>query len=381
MHDLLVFIGRTESFYYYAFILTVQLLTAAAWYVSVDNKLLRSNLLHRSWMKAYFAVGCIGLATHLLPFTAKSEVIALSQLFTYLCGSGLLLLACVAWLRTTLGISVVALVHASVLLGALTTGNTLLYAIALQSLLVYSTLLIVMTTAFLRNRHIGYLFLLLACLSVVVGAGYQAVMIQQGYLQIAIDLITAYSICGFCLVGAGYILVVQYREQRILERLALHDPLTSLLNRRGMDEAFSSASAEPLQPWCVAAIDIDFFKKINDHYGHDVGDIVIKGVSDVLRAQVRSQDILCRYGGEEFVFLLLNTPLQAGRAIAERLRSDVAATIFQDAAAQIRVTVSIGLAAGDHKTFLQERIKTADKALYQAKAQGRNCVVTDSRET
>lgn len=374
MQELLNFLGREQSFYYLSFIATVLLVNAAAWYVSIDNTQVSSNLLHERWMRWYFAISFVAVSCNLHPMLRAHLWIGWFQLASYIVCTGLLLQACVVWLRSLFGVSLLVGASGVVVLSSLV-ASSLLYMMALLSVAAYGLLFVVMTTAFLRNRNIGYLFLLLACLSVVLGATYQAMFVYQGHQNVALELYSAYTICGLCMVCIGYILVVQYREQRVLERLALHDPLTSLLNRRGMDEAFAGAADKSLQPWCVAAIDIDFFKKINDHYGHDVGDIVLKGVADVLRKQVRSQDILCRYGGEEFMFILQNTALSSGEAIAQRIRNEVANAHFHGDAAQIRVTVSIGLALGDEHADLQGQIKAADKALYQAKAQGRNCVV------
>jgi len=243
-----------------SFLAMVALVTAAAWYISVDNTLVRSNLLHDRWMRFYFGIGFVALLSNVHPELRTHLWIGLLQLISFLLCTGLILQACVQWLRNLVGYLGMCMLGVGVMFLS-TDPRWLLYALAVVSIGAYGLLFLVMTSAFLRNRNIGYLFLLLACLSVVLGALYQGYAVSLGHLAVAMELISAYTTCGFCMVGIGYILVVQYREQRVLERLALYDPLTSLLNRRGMDEAFTGAADTPLQPWCAAAIDIDFFKK------------------------------------------------------------------------------------------------------------------------
>lgn len=151
------------------------------------------------------------------------------------------------------------------------------------------------------------------------------------------------------------------------------DPLTRLLNRRGLN-AVLEYYRTLRQPFAVLALDIDHFKSVNDSWGHDVGDRVIQQVASTLRASARQSDVVCRNGGEEFLMLLPGTPLEEAQVIAERVRLGIAEAWLTDVG---RITLSIGVAAwdGSAESELEGRLKQADAALYQAKNAGRNCVI------
>ena len=122
----------------------------------------------------------------------------------------------------------------------------------------------------------------------------------------------------------------------------------------------------------VVMFDIDFFKRINDTFGHDSGDVVLKSTALRVRELLRSSDCAARFGGEEFIILLKETPLDAAMAIAEAVRARIAGTPFD---AVGHVSASFGVASWDHKEDSHALIKRADEALYAAKSKGRNCVV------
>jgi diguanylate cyclase len=129
------------------------------------------------------------------------------------------------------------------------------------------------------------------------------------------------------------------------------------------------------QPLTFSIWDVDLFKRINDTCGHDAGDRLLRGIADILGRHKRVEDFLARIGGEEFVLLLPMTSLEAAKNVAEKLRAAVENAVFRHHGAPVPVTISCGLTefrAGDTPTSVYER---ADRALYQAKAQGRNrCV-------
>jgi diguanylate cyclase (GGDEF)-like protein len=123
-------------------------------------------------------------------------------------------------------------------------------------------------------------------------------------------------------------------------------------------------------------LDIDFFKKINDNYGHDTGDVVIKKISDILLEQTREQDIVGRLGGEEFGVLLVNSQLEEVINIAQRIRTTVEKEIISHNSNTINVTVSIGISMkNENLKDFKEFIKSADLNLYKAKESGRNKVI------
>lgn len=152
---------------------------------------------------------------------------------------------------------------------------------------------------------------------------------------------------------------------------AITDPLTGLLNRRGFSILVTKWSE--LRELCVVAVDIDHFKKVNDRFGHDAGDAVLKQVAALLRHAGRTGDVVSRFGGEEFIVLLPLTSLADAARFAERLRSTVASETFLYTG---EMTVSAGVASlSDDEKDWDSLLNRADKALYEAKKGGRNAVV------
>lgn len=170
------------------------------------------------------------------------------------------------------------------------------------------------------------------------------------------------------LIGIGLI----NRNISKLRQDAQVDPLTGLNNRRGMEIALSAWTAER-QPFAIVALDIDHFKNVNDTYGHDVGDEVLKLLAGVMRANSREGDVLCRMGGEEFVVLLPGAELDVARQVAERLRRGVEQAAMEPVG---HITVSLGVARWpEHGGDVGQALKVADEMLYEAKRSGRNRVV------
>ena len=165
-----------------------------------------------------------------------------------------------------------------------------------------------------------------------------------------------------------------------IRQLATHDDLTGLLNRRAMLDRMQLEQRRSLRsgsPLLIAQLDIDHFKVVNDTHGHAAGDLVLQSFADTVRRNVRDTDVLARWGGEEFVLLLCDTPAADAVTLMERLRQAVQA--MQVPVAQggqpITVTVSIGLARHAPADPLAGTLERADRALYAAKAGGRNRVV------
>ncbi|MBD7962388.1 GGDEF domain-containing protein [Comamonas avium] len=156
-----------------------------------------------------------------------------------------------------------------------------------------------------------------------------------------------------------------------------HDPLTELLNRRAFLEAAESLiNDRRLQPISLAFGDIDHFKYINDRWGHERGDQVLKKVSLTMRSQVRHQDLVARFGGEEFVLLLVNTDVKSAEQIVDRIRELVSSS--NDAMPEGQpLTISFGITAMPLGGSLSAAIDEGDKLLYQAKGAGRDRICTD----
>jgi diguanylate cyclase len=161
---------------------------------------------------------------------------------------------------------------------------------------------------------------------------------------------------------------------------ALLDPLTGLLNRRGLSKAIDEAIAareSGLAGWSLLIIDIDHFKRVNDTHGHILGDKVLQAVARVLRSSIKGQDIAVRLGGEEFAVLLPDTAESGAVVLAERIRQSVARGRIRrvDQAEPLGdVTVSIGVACHDGSEPSEQWLARADKALYASKQNGRNRV-------
>jgi two-component system cell cycle response regulator len=186
----------------------------------------------------------------------------------------------------------------------------------------------------------------------------------------------------------------QLRKKRYADRLrrnvqlslemAITDQLTGLHNRRYMtshlDNLMASA-AKAGKPLAFVIMDIDYFKAVNDTYGHDIGDEVLREFAKRVGANIRGLDLACRYGGEEFVVVMPETDAALAYSVAERLRKSVETTpleISRDPG-KLSITVSIGIAASEGANDTADALlRRADQALYSAKRSGRNRVVADA---
>jgi diguanylate cyclase (GGDEF)-like protein len=168
--------------------------------------------------------------------------------------------------------------------------------------------------------------------------------------------------------------------QRELQHMATHDNLTRLANRfsiiNTLDRELMRACRDGTSLGIILA-DIDHFKKINDHYGHLAGDVVLREIAHRLRASVRAYDSVGRYGGEEFLIVLPACDRSAAYRTAERLRNAVSSTPVSIPEGRLEVTISLGVStnAVGEAACLETVVRAADEALYQAKAAGRNCAV------
>ncbi|MEA3639481.1 MAG: diguanylate cyclase [Lamprobacter sp.] len=209
---------------------------------------------------------------------------------------------------------------------------------------------------------------------------------------------------GVALAATGLRIDVTQRKEAELKLAyrAEHDPLTDLLNRRGMWRAIRRIHAQGLRarrPYCVAIFDLDWFKRINDQYGHLVGDGLLREVAHLFRDNTRESDWIARWGGEEFLVLMPDTDLEQAVGFVERLRLQVETTDFCIEQQSVRITTSAGIARcrfdaegqdkqsqdkpgqdkhHQDKNTQDEIVNRADRALYAAKHAGRNRVCIDS---
>lgn len=171
------------------------------------------------------------------------------------------------------------------------------------------------------------------------------------------------------------------RSNRLLLELSQTDPLTRLCNRRSLTEMLENElnrCQRNQTPCSLVMCDIDHFKRVNDIYGHQSGDDVLAAVADILREQLRPYDLAARYGGEEFCLVLPETNLEQAKEVAERVRKRVEGYQFSGSLADLKLTISLGVAMASEKNSHSEDelIRLADEALYLAKNNGRNRIET-----
>lgn len=164
----------------------------------------------------------------------------------------------------------------------------------------------------------------------------------------------------------------------MLQEQAIRDPLTNVYNRRflaeSLDKEISWAKREE-RPVSIVILDVDYFKKFNDTYGHKCGDVVLQSIAQFLVGNTRNEDIVCRYGGEEFVILMSNATLESAYERTENWRQTLESTVFEYEGLKLNATFSAGVASFPLHGFDGESVlQSADKALYQSKNNGRNLV-------
>ncbi len=170
-------------------------------------------------------------------------------------------------------------------------------------------------------------------------------------------------------------------ELELVNKLVREDQLTTALNRRGLDDALMRESARAGRngrPLCIALIDLDNFKKVNDSFGHPAGDAVLVHLVAIVKETIRSNDLIGRYGGEEFMLILPDARIEEATAVMSRLQRGLAAKPLVWGDRQLEVTFSAGIALlrpGDTEITL---INHADQALYEAKRVGKNRVIVAS---
>lgn len=164
-----------------------------------------------------------------------------------------------------------------------------------------------------------------------------------------------------------------------LMKQSLEDQLTGLYNRYHLHDVLGKAcenSRNRVKPFCVVLCDIDHFKKINDSFGHGVGDKVLQQIGKLFRQSARENDVHCRYGGEEFVLFLPDTDLYGGVEVSERIRQVVETYPWKNLRAGVQVSMSFGVADSSENGDAETLLNLADERLYQAKNRGRNTVVS-----
>jgi diguanylate cyclase (GGDEF)-like protein len=220
---------------------------------------------------------------------------------------------------------------------------------------------------------------LLLSLAIMAIDGVDRFVFVNATCFLALSLAVAWLLAG--MLGASYHRA--YLLEHALLRESRIDALTGVLNRRALEEQGKSALSlcqRHAQAFSLLMVDLDFFKDINDRYGHPVGDQVLNALAGQGRRLTRGSDRFGRWGGEEFLAVLPETPLAQAHGLAERMRAQIAQTGFEFGGDTQRVTVSIGVAGEDLLDWVDTEetwsrlVKAADDAMYRAKVAGRNRV-------
>lgn len=184
--------------------------------------------------------------------------------------------------------------------------------------------------------------------------------------------------CSFLWTSA-YIFMISQRLQNDLNDLAMKDMLTRVKNRRAMHGLLNFEMRRvqrDVQEFSIILLDVDHFKRVNDTYGHDVGDLVLQWMAQTMQTAIREQDVVSRWGGEEFLVLLPATGLDEALEVAERLRQTIESSAAPNPTQPLKITFSAGVACSKWHENVDELCKAADQALYRAK-QTRNRVLSE----
>ncbi len=185
------------------------------------------------------------------------------------------------------------------------------------------------------------------------------------------------SFTAICVISYYFRIASQSLEKE-LEKQAHTDPLTGLFNRRRMQDCldyYEKLSARSQSDLSLIFVDIDYFKKFNDTYGHSCGDYILGAAADFMKKYLRSGDAIARWGGEEFLIMLPHTDIHGARVIAEKIRKAVSEERFHMEGREFSITMTFGLSQHQFDHSIEDCLKLADMALYKGKEAGRNLVM------
>jgi diguanylate cyclase (GGDEF)-like protein len=257
-----------------------------------------------------------------------------------------------------------------------------LYGFAVLPLIYYSYYVVLITEK--RDDIAGRRILAILAVGISIGikvysrfvpAVYVLGSASVRYVMYLMNLsIIAVSVMAFQNIYISQIIAMRrtlIRKNVILDNMARTDVLTGLNNRRAVME-FLELPRQVSGTYSVVMADIDDFKKINDTYGHEQGDMVLVRLAEIFRESVRSSDIVCRWGGEEFVVVLMKCGVADAEKIADKIRKGVEKEVFPKIAGKVTMTFGI---AGSENIEGEDLLETADKKLYEGKRTGKNCVI------
>ncbi|WP_462180430.1 GGDEF domain-containing protein [Pseudoalteromonas gelatinilytica] len=233
------------------------------------------------------------------------------------------------------------------------------------------------------EKNIGNTVLSMAqCILLLVPISQLSIITHEHNLATLYSLTVIAHATVFVMTGLGLITTLLVDEKKRYLELSLKDPLTGLYNRRGLQfiieqqQLFSPSQTSSLFA-CV--VDIDYFKRINDSYGHDGGDLVLEVFSDLMKHHLNKGDLCCRLGGEEFLLLFFATDISSAKQFLEGLRETIETSQIAYQEHRISVTASFGLTNWQPNDSFESLVNRADKAVYAAKNNGRNRIETNSQ--
>lgn len=372
----------SPQMYTYALFIVMNAMVLALILVVYFIRNIRSSVLSPSLFLAYFVLGEMGwLANAARAVSGEAISTANSELGFILCTYVLLLAVYKPFQRGLLG-RILPLFHVGfaaffylVENSNLETSLLVLYSVATYAFIAW---LCFKRASALRN--IGHATLGTAAVVLIANAvsNLYAVLVWQDF-ALAGGLSTISLATTYTLIGIGFLSSILINEHKELALLSRTDPLTEIFNRRGLEASMQrllSRSGKDSQRFSVITLDLDHFKNVNDTYGHEAGDLVLKSVARLISKDRRQNDICSRTGGEEFVIVLPDTQKNEASKIAESLREKLEAMPINVGADTIKVTASFGVACHENTFNLEAVLKGADTALYQAKQSGRNRVCT-----
>ena len=329
---------------------------------------------------SYFVIGIFGWGAQAYHDLFSTDInFSLSASF-YVIASFILFVAVVECARNWKMTWFIALTHLIFIIffWSLSNEQSLFLSISVYTLLIYPVIFVISLLRAIKNKNIGNAIIALACF-----ISFSAAPLQIQQILFYNDINFTYSsimilaAVGFVMVGIGFLTSLLINEHQFLTSMAIKDPLTGLLNRRGLDfecRIILASAKRSHSSMSVIAIDIDFFKKINDTYGHDGGDLALQNIAQILSSCPRESDVCCRLGGEEFVIVLPETEINDALLTAERIRAIIEQSTISSGENEIKLTASFGVACENTDIDIDRLLKDADKALYKAKEEGRNCV-------
>lgn len=228
-----------------------------------------------------------------------------------------------------------------------------------------------------------YLALVMAALTaVLICRSAQAALLPDGVAWLTPSLMQMCSLGALYLMmlsnGFGYLLLANARQGEELLRLEVIDSVTGVPNRRGFYQSLGpwmALARRPGMPTSLVVLNLDHFKRVNDNYGHQVGDMLLNSVVEVCRKQLRDSDLMGRLGGADFAIQLPRTLPADALVVAERIRAAIAGMPFKTERAVLNLTASLGVTAIRAEDSTVSLFKRADEALQAAKQAGRNCVI------